>query len=60
MIFGGILSMNNVKHLRKLLNSAISTVSDSSSLFVFNPETDFTRNRLLNFKTVIENIICME
>lgn len=58
--FGGTLSMNNVKHLRKLLNSAISTVSDSSSLFVFNPETDFTRNRLLNFKTVIENIICME
>lgn len=52
--------MNNVKHLRKILNNAISTVSNSPSLFVSNPETDFTRNRLLNFKTVIENIICME
>ena len=58
--FGGTLSMNNVKHLRKLLNKAISTVSNSPSLFVFNPDSDFTRNRLLNFKTVIENIICME
>ena len=58
--FGGALSMNNVKHLQKILNKAISTVSNSPSLFVFNPETDFTRNRLLNFKTVIETIICME
>lgn len=52
--------MNNAEHLRKLLNNAISTVSNSSSLFVSNPETDFTRNRMLSFKTVIENIIYME
>lgn len=52
--------MNNSKHLKKVLNNAISVVSGSPSLFVFNPETDFTRNRLLNFETVIKNIICME
>ena len=52
--------MNNSKHLRKVLNNAISIISNSSSLFVFNPETDFTRNRLLTFETVIRNIICME
>ena len=58
--FGGTLSMNNTKHLRKILDKAISTVSNSPSLFVFNPDSDFTRNRLLNFKTVIESIIYME
>lgn len=58
--FGGTLSMNNVKHLRKILDKAISTVSNATSLFVFNPESDFTRNRLLNFQSVIEAIIYME
>lgn len=58
--FGGTLSMNNAKHLRKILDKAISTVSNAPSLFVFNPETDFTRNRLLNFQSVIEAIIYME
>ena len=52
--------MNNSKHLKKVLNHAISIVSNSPSLFVFNPETDFTRDRLLTFETVIKNIICME
>ena len=52
--------MNNSKHLKKILNHAISIVSNSPSLFVFNPETDFTRDRLLTFETVIKNIICME
>ena len=55
-----VKSMNNSKHLKKLLNRAISIVSNSPSLFVFNPETDFTRDRLLTFETVIKNIICME
>ena len=52
--------MNNSKYLKKVLNSAISIVSNSPSLFVFNPEKDFTRDRLLTFKVVIKNIICME
>lgn len=55
-----VRSMNNSKHLKKVLNTSISIVSNSPSLFVFNPETDFTRDRLLSFKTVIKNIICME
>ena len=52
--------MNNLKQLKKVLNNAISIVSNSPSLFVVNPETDFTRDRLLNFETVLKNIICME
>lgn len=52
--------MNNSKHLCKALNNAISVVSNSSSLFVFHPEIDFTRERMLTFETVIKNIICME
>ena len=52
--------MNNTKQLKKVLNNAISIVSNSPSLFVVNPETDFTRDRLLNFETVLKNIICME
>ena len=52
--------MNNSKQLQKKLNTAISIISDSRSLFVMNPETDFTRDRSLNFETVLRNIICME
>ena len=52
--------MNNSKQLQKKLNTAISIVSDSHSLFVMNPETDFTRDRSLRFETVLRNIICME
>ena len=52
--------MNNSKHLKKILNKAISIVSNSPSLFVFNPEADFTRDRLLTFETIIKNILCME
>jgi len=52
--------MNNSKQLQKKLNNAISIVSDSRSLFVLNPKTDFTRDRSLNFETVLRDIICME
>ena len=52
--------MNNSKQLQKKLNTAISIVSDSRSLFVMNPETDFTRDRSLSFETVLRDIICME
>lgn len=52
--------MSNSKQLRKILDFAISTVSNSPSLFVMSPEKDFTRDRILNFETVLKNIICME
>ncbi len=52
--------MSNSKQLLEIFNRAISTVSDSSSLFVVNPEADFTRNRLLKFETVMKSVICME
>ena len=52
--------MSNSKQLKKILNNAISIISNSSSLFVINPEKDFTRDRLLSFETILRNIICME
>lgn len=55
-----VISMNNSKHLHKELDRAISIVSNSASLFVFHPEINFTRDRLLTFDTVIKNIIYME
>lgn len=50
--------MNNYKHLRKVLTKTIKTLSASSSLFT-EKTTDFSRNRKLNFETVMMNIICM-
>ena len=52
--------MSNSKQLRKILDFAISTVSNSPSLFVMNPEKDFTRDRKLNFNTSLRNVIYME
>lgn len=52
--------MNNYKHLKNVLNHNIKILSQSSSLFCENSESDFTRNRKLNFETVMKNIICME
>ena len=53
-------AMNNTKHLNNVLNHTIKTISNSRSLFVFNPESDFIRKRKLDFETVLKNIICME
>lgn len=60
MDFLEVLSMSNSKQLKNILNNAISIISNSSSLFVVNPEKDFTRNRVLKFETVLKNILCME
>lgn len=35
-------------------------MDDSRSLFCVNPDTDFIRSRILDFKTTITSIICME
>lgn len=52
--------MNNFKHLRNVLNYNIKKLADSASIFCENPDKDFTRNRILDFETVIKNVICME
>ena len=51
--------MNNFKHLRNVLFHEIMALSKSSSLFT-ESSVDFSRNRKLNFETVIKQIICME
>ena len=52
--------MNTYKHLRNVLTYHINKLYDVRSIFCVNPEKDFTRNRKLNFKEVIWNIISME
>lgn len=51
--------MNNYKHLKNVLLDNIKILSECSSLFTENV-SDFSRNRKLNFKTVMMNVICME
>ena len=52
--------MNNYKSLKKTLFKIIKTVSDSCSLFVENPETDFTRDRKLPFDKALKIVLCFE
>lgn len=52
--------MNNFISLKKTLNHCVKTLDNSRSIFVENPNTDFVRNRKLDFTTVINNIIYME
>lgn len=52
--------MNTYKHLKKVLNYQINKLNDVRSIFCEDSEKDFTRNRKLNFKEVMWNIICME
>ncbi len=52
--------MNSYKHLKNVLNYYLDKSAQSCSLFCENPETDFTRERMLNFKTTMKNVICLE
>lgn len=52
--------MNTYKHLKNVLDYNIKKMADCPSLFCENPEADFTRNRKLDFETVMKYIICME
>lgn len=52
--------MNSYKHLKNVLNYYLDKMAQSCSLFCENPETDFTRERMLNFKTTMKNVICLE
>lgn len=52
--------MNSYKHLKNVLNYNLNKMAEFCSIFCENPETDFTRDRKLNFKTTMRNVICME
>ena len=52
--------MDNYKHLKNILHHIINDMDDSRSLFCVNPDTDFIRSRILDFKTTITSILCME
>lgn len=52
--------MNNFKHLKKVLINQLDIINNSSSLFCENPDRDFTRERKLNMKDTMFNVICME
>ena len=52
--------MNNARHLKRTLLNSIDTLSQEHRDFLFNPDTDFTRNRKLPFETLIKFILCME
>lgn len=45
------------KQLKNKLNNIISEMADCHSLFAKNPESDFTRNRKLNFDTMIKILL---
>jgi hypothetical protein len=47
------------KKVKKKLTSLITEMSKSQALFVKNPGKDFTRNRKLNFETVMNLLISM-
>ena len=51
--------MNSYKHLKNVLNYNINELAQYCSLFCENSETDFTRDRKLNFKTTMKNVICL-
>lgn len=48
------------KHVKKLLMSEIKRVSDNPGDYCNNPGTDFTRNRKLPMKKMLQGIIGME
>jgi len=48
-----------IETLKNRLTDSISEISESKSLFVKNPEKDFTRKRKLPFEDVMRNIISM-
>ena len=51
--------MNNYKHLKNVLFHNIKNLSNVCSIFCVNPDTDFTRNRKLDFETTMKIILCM-
>lgn len=52
--------MNNYKHLKNVLNFNIRKLTNLSFPFRENPDSDFTRNRKLDFELIMKNVVCME
>lgn len=63
LLFIGIcwryLNMNNYKYLENVLFQNIKNLFDVCSIFCVNPDTDFTRNRMLDFETTMKIVLCM-
>ena len=51
--------MKKCKRIRKQLNAAISTIDERHSDYCINAEKDYTRNRKLNFETVLRTVLSM-
>ena len=51
--------MNSYKHLKNVLFHIINNLSNVCSIFCVNPDTDFTRNRKLDFETTMKIVLCM-
>ena len=52
--------MNQFKHMKKILKQCIHQLDESSSLFVINPEKDFTRKRKHLFGSTLMNVLLLE
>ena len=52
--------MNQFKHMKKILKQCIHQLDESSSLFVINPEKDFTRKRKHLFGNTLMNVLLLE
>lgn len=55
----GIL-MNKFKHMKKILKQCIYQLNELSSLFVINPEKDFTRKRKHLFGNALMRVLLLE
>lgn len=55
-----VLLMNNFRHLKNVLNYHINSMTKSCSLFVENPEVDFSRERKLPFDKTIKSVLYLE
>lgn len=58
-VTGGIL-MNKFKHMKKILKQCIYQLNELSSLFVINPEKDFTRKRKHLFGDTLMRVLLLE
>lgn len=52
--------MNKFKHMKKMLKQCIHQLDESSSLFVINPDKDFTRKRKHLFGNTLINVLLLE
>ena len=52
--------MNKFKHMKKILKQCIHQLDNSASLFVVNPEKDFTRKRKHLFGDTLMNLLLLE